>query len=47
MLATLLAIVGLLLIIFGVVTLVRGGILWGIVLIVVGIIVAPGGYWFG
>jgi hypothetical protein len=39
---TLLWILGVILIIWGVVTLVRGGVLFGIVLIVVGLIVAPG-----
>jgi hypothetical protein len=39
---TLLWIIGVALIVFGVVTLVRGGVLMGIVLIVVGLIVAPG-----
>ncbi len=32
------------LVIWGIVTLVRGGILMGIVLIVLGLIVGPGGY---
>ena len=31
------------LVIAGIVTIVRGGILWGIVLIVVGLLVGPGG----
>lgn len=40
--ATLLLILGIVLIIAGVVGLVRGQMLWGIVLIVVGLLVAPG-----
>ena len=40
--ATLLLILGIILIVAGVVSLLRGGVLWGIVMIVVGIIIAPG-----
>lgn len=32
------------LVIWGIITLVRGGVLMGIVLIVVGLVVGPGGY---
>ena len=39
---TLLWILGVALIVYGIVTLVRGGVILGIVLIVVGLIVAPG-----
>lgn len=41
--ATLLWLIAVALVIWGVVTLVRGGILMGIVLIVVGLLVGPGG----
>jgi hypothetical protein len=40
--ATLLLILGIILIVAGVVNIVRGGLLWGIVMIVVGLIIAPG-----
>jgi membrane-bound ClpP family serine protease len=40
--ATLLLILGIILIVAGVVNIVRGGLLWGIVMVVVGIIIAPG-----
>ena len=40
---TLLGLLAILLIIAGVITLVRGGILFGILLIVAGLIVGPGG----
>ena len=40
--ATLLLILGIVLIVAGVVSLLRGGMLWGIVLIVLGIVIAPG-----
>jgi len=40
--ATLLLILGIILIVAGVVSLLRGGMLWGIIMIVVGIIIAPG-----
>ncbi len=41
--ATLLWIIAAILVIAGIVTLVRGQVLWGIVLIVVGLLVGPGG----
>jgi len=41
--ATLLFIIAAILVIAGIVTIVRGGILMGIVLIVVGLLVGPGG----
>jgi hypothetical protein len=41
--ATLLFILAAILVIWGIVTLVRGGVLMGIVLIVVGLLVGPGG----
>ncbi|HET9309829.1 MAG TPA: GPGG-motif small membrane protein [Actinomycetota bacterium] len=31
------------LVVFGIITIVRGGVLWGIVLIVLGLLVGPGG----
>jgi hypothetical protein len=40
--ATLLLILGIILVVAGVVNIVRGGVLWGIVMIVVGLIIAPG-----
>jgi len=40
--ATLLLILGIVLIIAGVVGLVRGQMLWGIVLVVLGLLIAPG-----
>jgi hypothetical protein len=40
--ATLLLILGIVLIVAGVVSLVRGGMLWGIIMIVVGLLLAPG-----
>jgi hypothetical protein len=40
----LLTILAVVLVIAGIVSLVRGQMLWGIVLIVVGLIVGPGGY---
>lgn len=40
--ATLLLILGIVLIIAGVVGLVRGQMLWGIILVVVGLLIAPG-----
>ncbi|WP_304454476.1 GPGG-motif small membrane protein [Nocardiopsis sp. YSL2] len=43
---TLLLILGLILIVGGVLGILRGQMLWGIVAIVVGLILAPGG-WFG
>jgi len=36
-------IIAVILVISGIVTLIRGGVLWGIVLIVVGLLVGPGG----
>ena len=41
--ATLLWIIAAVLVIAGIVTIVRGGILFGIILIVVGVLVGPGG----
>jgi hypothetical protein len=41
--ATILWIIAAILVIWGIVTLVRGGILMGIVLIVLGLLVGPGG----
>ncbi|HLN76747.1 MAG TPA: GPGG-motif small membrane protein [Nocardioidaceae bacterium] len=41
--ATLLWILAVILVIWGIVTLVRGGVLMGIVLIVVGLLIGPGG----
>lgn len=41
--ATLLWILAVILVIWGIVTLVRGGVLMGIVLIVLGLLVGPGG----
>jgi hypothetical protein len=42
--ATILWIVAAVLVIWGIVTLVRGGVLAGVVLIIVGLLVGPGGY---
>lgn len=39
----LLWIIAVVLVIAGIVTIIRGGLLWGIVLIVVGLLVGPGG----
>ena len=39
----LLWILAVILVIAGIVTLIRGGILWGVVLIIVGLLVGPGG----
>ncbi len=39
----LLWILAVILVVSGIVTLIRGGVLWGIVLIVVGLLVGPGG----
>jgi hypothetical protein len=36
-------IIAVILVIAGIVTILRGGILWGIVLIIVGLLVGPGG----
>jgi hypothetical protein len=41
--ATILWIIAAILVIFGIVTLVRGAILYGIVLIVIGLLIGPGG----
>jgi hypothetical protein len=41
--STILFIIAAVLVIAGIVSLVRGGILWGIVLIVLGLLVGPGG----
>jgi hypothetical protein len=41
--ATILWIIAAILVISGIVTLVRGQVLWGIVLIVLGLLVGPGG----
>lgn len=46
-LAIILLIVGILLIVAGVMALLRKQMLWGIVLIVIGVIVAPGGSFIG
>lgn len=40
--ATLLLILGIILIVAGVVSLLRGGMLWGIIMIIVGLLIAPG-----
>lgn len=39
----LLWILAVILVIAGIVTLIRGGVLWGVVLIIVGLLVGPGG----
>jgi hypothetical protein len=41
--ATILWIIAAILVIWGIVTIVRGGVLYGIVLIVVGLLIGPGG----
>jgi hypothetical protein len=41
--AFILWIIAVILVVAGIVTIVRGGLLWGIVLIVVGLLVGPGG----
>ncbi|MBW3578929.1 MAG: hypothetical protein KY462_14550 [Actinobacteria bacterium] len=43
----LLAILGIILVVFGVARLIQGALLWGIVLIIIGLIIAPGGLYFG
>ncbi len=43
MLNFILWLIAVILVIAGIVTIIRGGILWGIVLIVVGLLVGPGG----
>jgi hypothetical protein len=40
--ATLLLILGIILIVAGVISLIRGGVLWGVVMIVIGLLIAPG-----
>ncbi len=40
----LLLILGIVLIVAGVMSILRGGLIWGIVLIIIGLIIAPGGY---
>jgi hypothetical protein len=40
---TLLWLIAAVLVIAGIVTIIRGGLIWGIVLIVVGLLVGPGG----
>ncbi len=42
--ATILWIVAAVLVIWGIVTIVRGGVLAGVLLIIVGLIIGPGGY---
>jgi hypothetical protein len=42
--ATILWIVAAVLVIWGIVTILRGGVLTGVILIVVGLIIGPGGY---
>jgi hypothetical protein len=41
--ALLLWIIAAILVISGIVTLIRGGVLWGVVLIILGLLVGPGG----
>lgn len=41
--ATILWVIAAILVISGIVTILRGGVLWGIVLIVLGLLVGPGG----
>jgi hypothetical protein len=43
MLWLLLTIIAIVLVVFGIVRIVRGDLLWGIVLIIVGLLVGPGG----
>ncbi|CAN5220238.1 hypothetical protein BH09ACT11_BH09ACT11_07580 [soil metagenome] len=40
----LLWVLAVILVVSGIVTLIRGGVLWGVVLIIVGLLVGPGGY---
>jgi hypothetical protein len=40
---TVLWIIAVILVVYGIVTIVRGSILWGVVLIIVGLLVGPGG----
>jgi hypothetical protein len=42
--STILWIIAAILVIYGIFTIVRGGVLWGIALIVIGLIVGPGGF---
>jgi hypothetical protein len=42
--ATILWVIAVILVIWGIVTLIRGGVLAGIILIIVGLAVGPGGY---
>ena len=44
MIGILLTIIAAILVIYGIFRIVRGDLLWGIVLIVVGLLVGPGGY---
>jgi hypothetical protein len=37
-------IIAVVLVVAGIVSIIRGGLLWGIVLIVLGLVVGPGGY---
>ena len=37
-------IIAVILVVAGIVSIVRGGLLWGIILIVLGLVVGPGGY---
>jgi hypothetical protein len=39
-----LTIIAVILVVAGIVQIVRGGLLWGIILIVLGLIIGPGGY---
>jgi hypothetical protein len=41
--STILWIVAAVLVIYGIFTIVRGGVMWGIVLIVIGLLIGPGG----
>jgi hypothetical protein len=40
---TLLWIIAVILVVYGIITIVRGSVLWGVVLIIVGLLVGPGG----
>jgi hypothetical protein len=42
--AFILWIIAVVLVVAGIVSIIRGGLLWGIVLIVLGLVVGPGGY---
>jgi hypothetical protein len=42
--AFILWIIAVILVVAGIVSIVRGGLLWGIILIVLGLVVGPGGY---